>query len=82
MNTVTQDICPACGAWLILIEVHYFNVAARGKDDSAARMVFECPACRHLFERSEVEGAPILPMSRRSQSLRTRVSAWRHVTEV
>jgi hypothetical protein len=82
MKTVTQDICPACGAWLILAEVQYFNAALGASDGGGGRLVYECPACRHVFERSSRDGAPLLPMSRRSQSLRVRVSAWRHVTEV
>ncbi len=79
---MTQDTCPACGAWLILVEVQYLAASARGADDSGGRFIYECPACRHVFERSARDGAPLLPMGPRSRSLRARVAAWRHVTEV
>jgi len=79
---MTQDICPACGAWLILAEVQYFGIAAGTSDDAGGRLVYECPACRRVFERTMRDDAPILPMDARALSLRARVAAWRHVTEV
>jgi hypothetical protein len=81
MGKMTQDSCPACGAWLILAEVQYFNLSTLGTDDCGGRLTYECPACRQVFERSMRREAPLLPMGRRNLSLRVRVAARRHVTE-
>jgi hypothetical protein len=79
---MTQDICPACGAFLILAEVQYFGVATGVGDDAGARLVYECPACHRVFERSMGSDSPILQMDARNLSLRARVAAWKRVTEV
>ena len=84
MPEMTRDICPSCGAWLILAEVQYWSprARARGNRDTDSCLVYECQACRSVFQRWMRDDEPLLPMGHRDRSLRARVSAWRHVSEV
>jgi hypothetical protein len=87
MADMAQDICPSCGAFLILAEVQYLNPAARpggesGSRPAGSRLVYECPACRAVFARWMHDDEPLLPMGAAELSLRVRVAAWRRVSEV
>jgi hypothetical protein len=79
---MTRDICPSCGAWLILAEVQYWSERARPYSDTGSCLIYECPACRRVFERWMRDEEPLLPLARPELSLRARVAAWRHVSEV
>ena len=82
MLVMTRDICPLCGAWLILAEVQYVRPEARPYRDTGSCLVYECPACRSVFERWMRDEEPLLPMAPTELSLRARVAARRHVSEV
>ena len=82
MPRMTRDICPLCGAWLILAEVQYVSPSARLYRDTGSCLVYECPACRGVFERWLRDKEPLLPMAAAGISLRARVAAGRHVSEV
>ena len=71
-----------CGAWLIIAEVEYVSPAFRPYRDTGSCLVYECPACRRVYERWMRNDEPLLPMARTGLSLRARVAAWRHVSEV
>jgi RNase P subunit RPR2 len=79
---MTRDICPSCGAWLILAEVQYVSPHVRPDAEDGSCLVYECPACKSVFERWMRDDAPLTAMSRRRISLRQRVAARRHVSEV
>ena len=81
MPGMTRDICPQCGAWLILAEVEYASPQARPYRDAGSCLIYECPACRAVFERWMRDDEPLLPMARTGLSLRARVAARRHVSE-
>jgi uncharacterized protein with PIN domain len=82
MVSMTRDICPQCGAWLILAEVKYVSRDARPYRDTGSCLVYECPACRAVFERWMRDDEPLRPMAHESLSLRARVAARRNVSEV
>ncbi|MGD0017738.1 MAG: hypothetical protein ABSD62_00640 [Candidatus Limnocylindrales bacterium] len=79
---MTRDICPVCGAWLLLAEVQYVSPDARPYRDTGSCLVYECPACQSVFERWMRDNEPLQPMPATGLSLRARVAAWRHVSEV
>jgi hypothetical protein len=78
---MTRDICPLCGAWLILAEVQYWSSHARPYRDTGSCLIYECPACHRVFERWMRDEEPLLPMGRPELTLRARVAARRHVTD-
>jgi hypothetical protein len=77
MTSLTRDICPSCGAWLILVEVLYVAPAWRRYPNVGSRVVYECPACAGVYETWAVESDPLEEISRARQSLRTRLAARR-----
>jgi hypothetical protein len=70
MTSLTRDICPTCGAWLILVEVLYVAVPWRRYPDVGSRVVYECPSCAGLYETWAVEADPLEEMSLARRSLR------------
>jgi hypothetical protein len=82
MPLMARDICPQCGAWLILAEVEYVSPDARPYREAGSCLIYECPACRSVFERRMRDNEPLLPMADAELSLRARVAARRHVSEV
>jgi hypothetical protein len=82
MALMTRDICPECGAWLILAEVDYASSDARPYRETGTCLIYECPACRRVFERWMRDDEPLLPMADMGLSLRARVAARRHVSEI
>jgi hypothetical protein len=79
---MTGDICPECGAWLILAEVQYVGTAERRDRGPGSCLVYECPACHRVLERWMRDDEPLLPMPATRMSLRAHVAARRHVSEL
>ena len=80
MTSLTRDICPSCGAWLILVEVVYVAPAWRRYPDVGSQVVYECPSCTGVFETWASDLDPLTEISRPRQNLRDRLSALRPMT--
>jgi hypothetical protein len=79
MTSLTRDICPSCGAWLILVEVIYVAAPRRRYPDVGSRVVYECPSCLGVYETWALDDDPLTEMPRPAQMLRDRLSARRPV---
>jgi hypothetical protein len=79
MTSLTRDICPSCGAWLILAEVVYVAAAQRRYPNVGSRAVYECPGCCGVYETWAHEAAPLIELPSTSRSLRDRLSERRPV---
>lgn len=44
MTSLTHDVCPSCGAWLVLVEVLYVAPTMRRYPDVGSRVVTNAPA--------------------------------------
>jgi len=77
MTSLTRDICPSCGAWLILVEVIYVAPERRRYPNVGSRVVYECPSCAGVFETWAVESDPLEAMSVSRLALRASLAAKR-----
>lgn len=77
MTSLTRDLCPSCGAWLILVEVIYVAPESRRYPNVGSRVVYECPSCAGLFETWAVESDPLEAMSVSRLALRAILAAKR-----
>ena len=77
MTSLTRDICPSCGAWLILVEVIYVAPERRRYPNVGSRVVYECPSCAGVFETWAVESDPLEAMSVSRLALRSSLAAKR-----
>jgi hypothetical protein len=77
MTSLTRDICPTCGAWLILVEVIYVAPEWRRYPNVGSRVVYECPSCAGVFETWAVESDPLEAMSVSRLALRAGLAAKR-----
>ena len=77
MTSLTSDICPSCGAWLILVEVIYVAPERRRYPNVGSRVVYECPSCAGVFETWAVESDPLEAMSVSRMALRDSLAAKR-----
>jgi hypothetical protein len=77
MTSLTRDICPSCGAWLILAEVIYVAPERRRYPNVGSRVVYECPSCAGVFETWAVESDPLEAMSVSRLALRASLAAKR-----
>lgn len=74
MTSLTRDICPSCGAWLILAEVLYVAPPWRRYSNVGSRVVYECPSCAGVYETWVVESDPLEEISPLRRSLRDRLA--------
>ena len=77
MTSLTQDTCPSCGAWLILVEVLYVAPAWRRYPETGSRVVYECPSCAGVYETWAIEADPLEEISSSRRSLRNLLAARR-----
>ena len=77
MTSLTRDICPSCGAWLILVEVIYVAPERRRYPNVGSRVVYECPSCAGIFETWAVDSDPLEAMSVSRLALRASLAAKR-----
>jgi ribosomal protein S27AE len=77
MTSLTRDICPSCGAWLILAEVLYVAPPWRRYPTVGSRAVYECPSCAGVFETWAHDDDPLEEMSRLHRNLRAGLAARR-----
>ena len=77
MTSLTRDLCPSCGAWLILVEVIYVAPERRRYPNVGSRVVYECPSCAGVFETWAVESDPLEAMSVSRLALRASLAAKR-----
>jgi hypothetical protein len=77
MTSLTRDLCPSCGAWLILAEVVYVAPVARKYPHVGSRVVYECPSCAGVFETWAYERDPLIEMPARDRIFRDRLAARR-----
>jgi hypothetical protein len=77
MTSLTRDICPACGAWLILSEVLYVAPPWRRYPNVGSRVVYECPGCAGVYETWALDTDPLEAMSAARMALRTNLAARR-----
>jgi hypothetical protein len=77
MTSLTRDICPSCGAWLILAEVLYVAPAGRRYPNVGSRVVYECPSCAGVYETWAVDSDPLEEISLPRRSLRDSLAARR-----
>ena len=81
MTSLTRDICPSCGAWLILVEVVYVAAPWRHYPDVGSRVVYECQSCRGVYETWAHDEDPLTEISRPGRTLRDRLSARRPISK-
>jgi hypothetical protein len=77
MTSLTRDICPECGAWLILVEVLYVAPPWRRYPSVGTRAVYECPSCAGVYETWATESDPLEEISRARRSIRNRLATRR-----
>ena len=77
MTSLTRDLCPSCGAWLILVEVIYVAPEWRRYPNVGSRVVYECPSCAGIFETWAVDSDPLEAMSVSRMALRASLAAKR-----
>ena len=77
MTSLTRDLCPSCGAWLILVEVIYVAPERRRYPNVGSRVVYECPSCAGIFETWAVDSDPLEAMSVSRLALRASLAAKR-----
>ena len=77
MTSLTRDICPSCGAWLILTEVLYVARAWRRYPNVGSRVVYECPSCAGVYETWAVEHDPLEEITQSRRNLRNSLAARR-----
>jgi hypothetical protein len=77
MTSLTRDICPACGAWLILAEVLYVAPPWRRYPDVGSKVVYECPSCAGWFETWAIDADELEAMTPARIALRTSLAARR-----
>jgi len=77
MTSLTRDICPSCGAWLILSEVLYVAPPWRRYPEVGSRVVYECPSCAGVFETWAVEADPLEAITPARLALRSSLAAHR-----
>ena len=77
MTSLTRDICPSCGAWLILVEVLYVAPTWRRYPEVGSRVVYECPSCAGVYETWASEADPLEEISKPRQALRSGLAARR-----
>ncbi len=80
MTSLTRDTCPACGAWLILVEVLWVAAAWRRYPETGARVVYECPNCAGVYETWADERDPLEEISPSGRWLRKELAARRRGT--
>lgn len=74
MTSLTRDICPSCGAWLILAEVLYVAPAWRRYPNVGSRAVYECPNCAGVYETWALDADPLEEMPRPRRNLRAKLA--------
>ena len=77
MTSLTRDLCPSCGAWLILAEVLYVAPAARKYPHVGSQVIYECPSCSGVFETWAYERDPLVELPVRDRLLRDSLAARR-----
>ena len=77
MTSLTRNICPSCGAWLILVEVLYVAPAGRRYEETGSLVVYECPSCAGVYETWATEADPLEEISSSRRSLRNLLAARR-----
>lgn len=77
MTSLTRDICPSCGAWLILVEVIYARDEARRYPETGSLVVYECPGCAGVNETWAHDADPLVEMTPENRNLRARIAAKR-----
>jgi uncharacterized protein with PIN domain len=77
MTSLTRDICPSCGAWLILVEVQYVAAPMRRYPDVGSRVVYECQSCAGVYETWAIDSDQLEEISPSQRSLRDRLAARR-----
>jgi hypothetical protein len=77
MTSLTRDVCPSCGAWLILVEVLYVSPPWRRYPNVGSRAVYECPSCAGVYETWAVDSDPLEEISHQRRTLRNSVAARR-----
>ena len=67
MTSMTRDVCPSCGAWLILVEIMYVGPQSRRYPEVGSLAVYECPSCAGLYETWAADEDPLeeMPAERR-----------------
>jgi len=77
MTSLTRDLCPSCGAWLILSEVLYVAPAWRRYPKIGSQAVYECPNCLGVYETWAYDDDPLQEISRPRRNLRAKLAARR-----
>ena len=77
MTSLTRDICPSCGAWLILSEVVYVAAPWRRYENVGSSVVYECPSCAGVYETWAYETDPLVEISGPRRALRASLAARR-----
>jgi hypothetical protein len=77
MTSLTRDLCPSCGAWLILAEVVYVAGAGRRYPNIGSRAVYECPSCAGVYETWACEVDPLEEITPQRRALRNCLAATR-----
>lgn len=77
MTSLTRDVCPSCGAWLLLAEVVYVPAEGRRYPGVGTRVVYECPACAGVYETWARDDDPLVEMTAKGRNLRARMTAKR-----
>jgi hypothetical protein len=77
MTSLTRDLCPACGAWLILTEVLYVAPGWRRYPGVGSRVVYECPSCAGVYETWALDTDPLEEITASRQALRNSLAAKR-----
>ena len=70
MTSLTRDLCPSCGAWLILAEVVYVAPAGRRYPNVGSRAVYECPSCAGVYETWATDADPLEEITAKRRALR------------
>jgi hypothetical protein len=77
MTSLTRDLCPSCGAWLILAEVVYVAAAGRRYPEVGSRAVYECPSCAGVYETWACDADPLEEITPKRRALRNGLAARR-----
>ena len=80
MTSLTRDICPSCGAWLILVEVVYVAAPWRRYPDVGNRVVYECPSCCGAYETWAQDDDPLTELPPSGRTLRDTLLARRPIS--
>lgn len=77
MTTLTQDRCPACGAWLILVEVFYVATHRRRYPEIGNHVIYECQSCGRAYMTWAEKDDPLEEITVKERSLRAELATRR-----